>query len=168
MLTESIVLSFTGGTLGVLLAVGMVPVVFRLVPPDYLSSTVDPAVHINVTALLIASGVTLAAGLLFGSLPAILAAQSNLAASLKTRGTVGGPGSGRKIQRLLLVAEMTLVLVVLASAALTIVSYRLLQTLDLGFAPDHVLTFSFTLPINVYRNEGTIATYHADLLARLR
>jgi predicted permease len=31
-----------------------------------------------------------------------------------------------------------------------------------------VLTFSFTLPIDVYRHEGAIAPYHADLLGRLR
>jgi predicted permease len=168
MLTESIVLSCAGGASGVLLAFWAVPLVFHLIPADYLSSTVDTNVHVNVAALLVALGVTLATGVLFGALPALFSTGSNLATSLRTRGTSGGPGSGRRMQRVLLVAEMALVLVVLASAALTIVSYRHLEMADLGFAPDHVLTFSFTLPGDVYRNESGIAPYHADLLARLR
>ena len=168
LLTESIVLSCLGGAAGVMLAIWLTPFVFRLIPADYLSSTVDPAVHVNVPALLVALAGTILTGVLFGAVPASFAAGSNLAASLKTRGASGGPGSGRRVQRLLLIAEIALVLIVLASAALTIVSYRRLETLDLGFAPDHVLTFSFTLPIGVYRAEGTIAPYHVDLLARLR
>ena len=168
MLTESLVLSCAGGAAGVLLAVRAVPLVFHLIPEDYLSSTVDTNVHLNVTALLVALGATLATGILFGALPALFSTGTNLATSLRTRGTSGGPGSGRRLQRVLLVAEMALVLVVLASAALTIVSYRRLEMADLGFAPDHVLTFTFSLPGGVYRNEGAIAPYHADLLARLR
>ena len=168
MLTESTVLSCAGGAAGVLLAVWAVPLLFRLIPADYLSSTVDTNVHVSVPALLVALGAMLATGILFGVLPAVFSTGSNLSTSLRTRGTSGGPGSGRRVQQLLLVAEMALVLVVLASAALTIVSYRRLETADLGFAPDHVLTFSFSLPGGVYRNEGAIAPYHADLLARLR
>jgi putative ABC transport system permease protein len=167
MLTESVVLSFAGGAAGVLLAVWTLPLLFRLIPPDYLSSTVDPAVHVNTWALAVALAVTLATGVLFGALPAFLSSGSNLASGLRTRGT-SAPGSRRRLQRLLLVAEIALVLVVLASTALTLVSYRRLQMLDLGFAPDHVLTFSFSLPGTVYRSGGTIAAYHADLVARLR
>jgi putative ABC transport system permease protein len=167
MLTESVALSCAGGAAGVLLAVWTVPVLFRLVPPDYLSSTVDPAVHVNMAALAVAVAATLATGILFGALPAFLSSGSSLANSLRTRGT-SAFGSRRRLQRLLLVAEIALVLVVLASTALTIVSYRRLQMLDLGFAPDHVLAFSFSVPGSIYRTEGAIAAYHADLLERLR
>jgi predicted permease len=141
--------------------------VFHLIPEEYLSSTVTD-VRVNVTALLVALGATLATGVLFGALPALFSTGSDLATSLRARGTSGGPGSGRRMQRVLLVSEIALVLVVLASAALTIVSYRRLEMADLGFAPDHVLTFSFTLRRDVYRHEGAIASYHADLLGRLR
>jgi putative ABC transport system permease protein len=168
MLTESIVLACAGGAAGVVLAVWMTPIVFRLIPPAYVSSTVDPHVQVNLTALLVAVGGMLVTGILFGAVPASLAAGSNLAASLNGRGTAGGPGSGRRMQTLLLVAEIALVLVVLASATLTIVSYRRLQMMDLGFVPDHVLTFSFSLPIDVYRKTDTIAAYHEDLLTRIR
>jgi predicted permease len=122
---------------------------------------------VNVAALAIAVAATLATGVLFGALPAVLSSGSNLANSLRTRGA-SAPGTGRRMQRLLLVSEIALVLVVLASTALTIVSYRRLQMLDLGFAPDHVLTFSFSVPDSVYRDAGSIAAYHADLLDRLR
>ena len=168
MLTESVVLSCAGGAVGVILAVWTVPVLFHLIPENYLSSTVDPDIHVNSAALLVALAGTIATGVLFGAVPAFLSAGQNLAFSLRTRGTAGGTGSGRKMQYVLLVTEMALVLVVLASAALTVVSYRRLQTLDLGFAPDHVLTFSFSLPIGVYRNRGAIGPYHEELLARLR
>src|SRR5262249_59121007 len=124
-------------------------------------------VRVSRAALAVAVAATPGAGILFGALPAVFSAGSNLALSLRTRGA-SASGSGRRTQRLLLVAELALVLVVLASTALTIVSYRRLQMLDLGFAPDHVLTFSFSLPGSVYRSTGTIAAYHADLLDRLR
>jgi putative ABC transport system permease protein len=167
MLTESLVLSCAGGAAGVILAMWMLPLVFHLVPQDYLSSTVDPAVHVNLAALLVAVAATIATGALFGAVPACFAAGSTLAQSLRTRGATGG-GSGRTMQRVLLVAEIAIVLVVLSSAALTIVSYRRLQTLDLGFTPDHVLTFSFAVPGSVYRDERAVAPFHEDLLTRLR
>jgi len=167
MLTESVVLSCAGGAAGVLLAICALPLVFRLIPPDFLSSTVDPAVHVNVAALAIAVAATLVTGVLFGALPAVLSSGSNLANALRTRGT-SASGTGRRMQRLLLVSEIALVLVVLTSTAFTIVSYRRLQMLDLGFVPDHVLTFSFSVADSVYRNEGSIAAYHAELLDRLR
>ncbi|HTM26203.1 MAG TPA: ABC transporter permease [Vicinamibacterales bacterium] len=167
MLTESVVLSCAGGAAGIVLATWAVPLLFSLVPASYLSSTVDTNVRVNATALLIAVAVTVATGVLFGALPAFFGARSSLAASLRTRGTGGGGRAGR-VQRALLVAEVAMVLVLLASAALTVISYRRLQTTDLGFVPDHVLTFSFSVPGSVYRNEGAIAHFHDDLLARLR
>lgn len=167
MFTESFVLSCAGGIAGVLLAMWALPLLFHLVPADFLASEVDPNVHVNLAALLVAVGTTIATGALFGTIPAVFATGSNLAHSLRTRGTTSY-GSSLMMQRLLLVTEIALVLVALSSAALTIVSYRRAHTRDLGFVPDHVLTFSFTLPGGVYRDEGAIAPFHENLLTRLR
>jgi putative ABC transport system permease protein len=167
LLTESLLLSCAGGAAGIVLAVWTLPYLVHLIPPTVL--TADPEViHVNTPALLVAMAATLVTGVLFGAVPALTTTDANLAGSLRTRAAAGGPGSGGRTERRLLIAELALVLVVLSSAALTLVSYERMREIDLGFAPDHLLTFSITLPMNVYQAPGKIATFHTEVLSRLR
>src|SRR5262249_61794118 len=96
----------------------------------------DPeAVRVSAAARAVAIAATIATGLLFGAVPALTSTGADVAGALRMRATTESP-SGRAAERRLLVVEIALVLVVLSSAALTIVSYRNLRGIDLGFAPD--------------------------------
>jgi putative ABC transport system permease protein len=165
LLTECLLLSCTGGVAGIALAVWTLPLLVHLIPPTVLTADPD-VIRVNAPALAVAIAVMIGTGLLFGAVPAFMSTGADVAGSLRTRGTTSSP-SGRAAERRLLIVEIALVLVVLSSAALTIVSYQRLRAIDLGFVPDRLLTFSIALPANVYQAPGRIAGFHADLLARL-
>jgi predicted permease len=159
MLTESLVLSVTGGLLGVSTAYVCLPVLVRLIPEEWLPTAAD-LVRINLAALVVASGIAIAMGALFGIVPAWQASRQNLVASLKEGGSKnGGDRAGRSARNLMVVAEIALSLVVLAGAALMVESYRRLEGIDLGFRPDHLLRFSISLPETKYPRAEKIAEF---------
>ena len=159
MLTESLVLSVTGGALGVCAACGCLPVLVRLIPEEWLP-TAPELVRINPAVLAVAAGIAIAMGALFGIVPAWQASRQNLVASLKEGGSkIGGDRAGRSARNLMAVAEIALSLVVLAGAALMVESYRRLEGIDLGFRPDHLLRFSISLPETKYPRPEQIAEF---------
>jgi len=159
MLTESLVLSLTGGALGVCAAYACLPVLVRLIPEEWLP-TAPELVRINPAVLAVAAGIAIAMGALFGIVPAWQASRQNLVASLKEGGSkIGGDRVGRSSRNLMVVAEIALSLVVVAGAALMVQSYRRLEEIDLGFRPDHLLRFSISLPETKYRRGEQIAEF---------
>jgi putative ABC transport system permease protein len=159
MLTESLVLSFTGGALGVCSAYGCLPVLVRLIPEEWLPTAAE-LVRINTAALAVTAGMAIAMGALFGIIPAWQASRLNLVASLKEGGSkIGGDRAGRSARNLMVVAEIALSLVVVAGAALMVQSYRHLEGIDLGFRPDHLLRFSISLPETKYPRAEQIAEF---------
>jgi len=159
ILTESLVLSLTGGILGVLAAIACLPLLVHLIPEEYLT-TAPELIRINPAVLAIAAAVALAMGALFGIVPAWQASRQDLVLALKEgSGKIGGERAGRSVRDLMVVVEIALSLVVLAGAALMVQSYRQLEGIDLGFRPDHLLSFSISLPEKKYPGAGQIAQF---------
>lgn len=164
MLSESVLLSFCGGAVGLLLAFWGLRLVSYLAPRDvhgFHELAIDPLV------LAFTVGVTLLAGILFGLAPALRSVGSSLAESLgrQSRSVVG---SASRFRGLLVVVEIALSLILLVGAGLTIHSLAKLMTLDLGFAPDHVLTMNINLPGWRYKNADQIASFDDQVLERIQ
>jgi hypothetical protein len=66
------------------------------------------------------------------------------------------------------VAEIALTLVVLEGATLTLVSYRNLQSMDLGFSPNHVLSLQIALSRTKYPGATQVGTLFKNALDRVR
>lgn len=159
ILTESLVLSLTGGALGIAAAFACLPILVRLIPEEYLTTSAE-LVRINPASLAIAVTVAVAMGALFGIVPAWQASRQDLVAALKEGGgKIGGDRAGRSARNAMVVAEIALSVVVLAGAALMVQSYRHLEGIDLGFRPDHLLSFSISLPETKYPRAGEIAQF---------
>jgi putative ABC transport system permease protein len=148
LLTESVLLTTLGGALGVLLAVGSVPVLVALSPAGI--PRLDEA-GVDGTALGFALLVSLVTGVLCGLVPALQSSRPDLNEALKegSRGATGGLAQQRT-HRLLVVAEIALALVLLTGAGLMINSFLRLQKEDLGFDPKNVLTAQLSLPRSKY------------------
>jgi putative ABC transport system permease protein len=160
MLTESLVLSLSGGVLGVAAAFACLPMLVRFIPEEYLPTAAE-LVRINPAALVIAAAIAVAMGALFGIVPAWQSSRQDLVATLKEGGSkIGGDRAGRSARNVMVVAEIALSLVVLAGAALMVQSYRHLEGIDLGFRPDHLLSFSVSLPETKYPRAGQIAQFY--------
>jgi putative ABC transport system permease protein len=136
MLSESLLLAFIGGVLGVVLAkVGLL--VLAVLSQTYLA---EPAVFpMDWAVFLFALAVTTLAGLAVGLIPAIQLSQPDLRTALQnnTRSSVGGHQMTR---RTLVVAEVALALILLVSAGLLLRSVGRILAVAPGFDPTHAVT----------------------------
>ena len=145
LLTESILLSVTGGLVGLLLAAWGTRAAIAILPqalPRAGNVGLDPRV------LLFTLGVSLLAGILFGLAPAFKTSQRNLTETLKEGGR-GSSGARHRLQGIFVVAETALALILLVGAGLMIRSLVALWGVDPGFNPHHILTFGVAFPPQV-------------------
>lgn len=137
LLTESILLSVTGGVLGLLLAAWGTRAAIAVLP-QALPRAGNIGLDTNV--LLFTLGVSLFAGILFGLTPAVKASHSNLHESLKEGGR-GSSGARHRMQAIFVVTETALALILLVGAGLMIRSLVQLWSVNPGFDPHNLLTF---------------------------
>lgn len=165
MATESLVLAALGGALGILLALAGMRGLVALLPADVPRAA---SVRMDVPVLLFALAATAVTGLLFGVLPAMAASRLSVAAVLQEAGR-GAAGPGRSTPRQALVAvQMALATILVVGAALLAQSFARLQTVDLGFRPDHVMTASLSLPQARYTTMDKAEAFYRALLAEVR
>jgi putative ABC transport system permease protein len=169
LLTESVVVSFAGGLVGLLVAAWALSV-FRLLLPAQFSSLpgiVQAGIDARVLgAALILSAVT---GILFGVVPAVVASDQRVSVALneESRGSSGSVRS-RRLRSALVVAELALSLVLLTGAALLLVSFERLVDVSPGFRPEHLTTTRLTLPGSRYADAGRAAAFFDAVMERLR
>ena len=144
MLTESLALAAAGGVAGLWVAAlchrGLLALVGDRIPVPRLDQV---ALDLPVVAFTMV--IALATGILFGLVPAFVST-STASDALREGGRHGG---GRRLHRVLstlVVAEVALSLVLLAGAGLLMRSLVKLQSSDLGFRADGVLTAGVQLP----------------------
>jgi putative ABC transport system permease protein len=146
-MAEAVVLSLVGGALGVLVASWSVDALLAFNPhgvPRLSGIAIDGRV-LAFTLL-----ISLAVGALFGLVPALAAARHDPSESIRGegRGTSGRQGS--RFRSGLVVAQVALALVLLAGAALLIVSVRRLAGVDPGFQAEQAAAFQFNVPSAKY------------------
>lgn len=138
LLTESVVLAVAGGALGVFAAVLAVRAVRAMVPvelPLWLEFRADPMV------LAFAAGLVVFVGIALGVLPAVHGARLDPQRALKDGGHGSTNGTARTgVRGALVIAEMSLSLVLLVCAALTVQSFLRVERSQLGFDPDGLVT----------------------------
>ena len=138
LLTESLVLSLAGGALGLAFSTWFVRVVIAL-SADTLPRVED--VRLDARVFLFAFLLALITALLFGLLPALRTARVDPQEHLRAgRGSVGMPG--QRLRKVLVVAEVTLAVVLVAGAGLMARSFMELRSVDPGFDSAGVLTVS--------------------------
>ncbi len=166
LLTESFVLAFLGCIFGVIFAVWGVDALIAL-SPDKLPRL--QAVHIDGRVLLFAVLVTFFTAVIFGLAPALAIVRSDVNRSLKDgdRGSTAGGGRGQ-LRNWLVATEMALALVLLAGAGLLMRTFVNLEHVNMGFNPDHVLTFHTDLPGKRYPDNASWIRFYQNLAARLQ
>jgi predicted permease len=162
MLTESLVLSIAGGTLGVFLAVAALPMLTKLIPV-YLPIAEVPQVDLRV--LLFAVGITVATGVGFGVLPALRVTRSRDSAGLRETSRAGG-GRRERVRSTLVIAEVALSVVLLVSCGLMIRALWKIQAVDPGFRSENVLTLRTSLPMPKYEKNATREQFYQKVLAQ--
>lgn len=162
MLAESLLISVMGGALGALLAIAGVRVLVTFLPAGF--PRLD-AIHVNGVVFGFTVAVALATGLVFGLVPALQASRTDLQRGLRDGGR-GSSGSGRqtRLRAALVVGEVALACLLLATAGVLLRSFVNLLKTEPGFRPEHVLTAELELPSANYKDGTTIANFYARLL----
>jgi putative ABC transport system permease protein len=164
LVTESVVLAIVSGLAGLLLAAWGTQALLVMAPKGI--PRLDE-VRMSVPVFLFALGVASVCGIAFGLVPALRASRTPLVETLKDGGR-GGAGAGqRRVQRLLVVSEIALALVLSVGAGLMIRSFAALQRVSPGFDPGHLLTFEVSLPEVQYREDAKVRGFYDALLQRL-
>jgi predicted permease len=105
------------------------------------------AILINWRVLLFTMGLTALTTCGFGIVPAVAASRVNLNEALKQGSRTVAGGKGRKrLRTILLVGQVTLSVLLLSAAGLLGRSFLRLESLPLGFQPDHILTATIYAP----------------------
>ena len=173
LLTESVLLSFIGGVLGLLLGVLGVRALLLLIPGD-IPRLSDAAQLSNPFALLdwhivvFTVGVAFLTSILFGLFPAVHISTPNLASTLKEAGTRSSTSRHQNLTRKTLVTvEMALALVLLTSAALLIRTFVGLSTQNIGIDSHHVLTMLTSLTGDRYQTTKSVELFTRQALDRI-
>lgn len=167
LLTESLLLSLTGASLGLLGAYWCA----RLIETaKTLPIPRQSPVQIDLNVLLFTIGAGLFVGLLFGLAPALQATRGKLANELKSgaQSVLSPSGWSRKLRDALVVVEIALSLSLLAGAGLLIKSFARMNHADIGVDPENLLTFSVYLPHASYPTAVSQRTFAERFLSQLQ
>jgi predicted permease len=164
LLTESVLLSFIGGALGLFLAYWMLDAL-RWLSPGNIPRL--PSIRMDGRVLAFTCTVTLITGILFGMVPALRSSRLNLGETLKEGARNLVSGRHQRLRNLLVVVELALSLVLLISAGLLIRSFVRVQRVPPGFDASNVLAMRLSVAGSSYKGERR-GIFYQELLERVR
>ncbi len=164
LITESVLLSFAGGVLGLAVAKFGLSAMLAAVPG---SLPRIENIGVNASVLLFALGVSTAVGILFGLVPALKHANTDLQASLRDGGR-GSTTSHQRTQRVLAIVQIALALVLLSGAGLLFRTIHNLWAVNPGFDPQHVITFQVGLSPSTTQTASATRAAYQQLTERIR
>ena len=165
MLTESLVLAATGMILALLIAGGAIQALLALSPENVATGV---AVSIDRYVLLFTVAMAGLSAIIFGAAPAWQIALTHPQRNLQQgRGTGGGSRGGHRFRDLLVVGELALALVLLASAGVFLKSLGHLRDVDVGFRPHGLMTAALALPQQQYDTDAKQAAFLRSALDHL-
>jgi len=166
LLTESVLLSVSGGAIGLGLAwiaVGMFSRLESVALPQF------NVIRVNLDVLFFTCGLALVTGVLFGIVPAFQASRPDLHEELKGgAGSLVSPGQRRRFaSNVLVVAEIALSLLLLVGAGHLLEDFVRVRGLDIGVRPAGVWTAGVLLPETGYREQDRQFRFERELLERV-
>jgi putative ABC transport system permease protein len=166
LFAECIVLALAAGVVGVAFGWATLRILVQL-RPSSLSALGE--VQLDPTVLAFTFGVSVATALLFGVAPAAQLASRKLGDALRhgASGVVRG-GSGPRLRKLLVAAQMAISVVLLVSAGLLIRSVIHLQNVDVGFDTENLFSARLSMPRAKYQTATSRDLLAEQLLDRIR
>ncbi|MBZ0257204.1 ABC transporter permease [bacterium] len=159
ILTECLVLSFTGGAVGLLVAIACNDVIRSRL---YFAGGSKLNLPLDGRVLAFNFVVSALAGIIFGVLPALMTSQTNVATNMKQGGR-GTSGAFPRLRRTLIVAEISLALVLLSGAGFFIHGLERFIQRDHGWDSAQLLTAHFALPESKYGDDQAMINFYDRL-----
>jgi putative ABC transport system permease protein len=159
LLAESVLLSLTGGLLGLVLGLTGVRALLAVSPGGIPRIGEDgSAVGLDWRVALFTLGISLLTGILFGLAPALAASKPNLSSGMKesSRGS-GSSLRHNKLRSVLVVSEVSLALVLLVGASLLIRTFMALRAVDPGFDAHQLWTAEMAMNGPKFEKTASVA-----------
>ena len=164
LLTESLLLAFLGGALGMVIAQLGVRALVRLSPPGL---TRLSAIRVDTTVFLFGLGLTTVIGVIVGLLPSMQASKNDVQTALQ-QGSRRTSGSHHATRRGLVIAEVALALVLLVSAGLLWRSLNRLFSVEPGFDPSNLLTMQVQTVSRRYDSTAMVRQFYDRALEAVK
>jgi predicted permease len=165
LLAESLVLGVAGGALGIAAAYGALRGIIAMVPPNTIPD--EAQISMNASVLWFTLAVSVGAALLFGIAPALHVSGGDIVTPLKEAGRGNAGSMGQKIlQGVLVVGEVALSLMLLVGASLMIRTLVSIQSVDIRWKPDHLLTMR--IPFSSDRTLPSRFAFTQEVLRRIQ
>jgi predicted permease len=164
LLIESLLLAALGGAIGVLVAEWATRIIGNGI---YIAGVRGMAMPVDTRVLAFTVLASMAAGIAAGTIPAWIAARTDVNTALKqgARGSTGDR-SRHLFRRALIVAELALALVLLAGAGFFVRGMQRFTKADMGWKPDGLVTANLSLPFNAnYVNDAQCQAFFDKLVA---
>ncbi len=164
LLVESLVLAVLGGVLGLLVAAGALRLLEAHRPsslPDHVALTLD------LRVLGFTLGVSVVCAVLFGLVPALIGARTELHEAMR-QGDARMSSGHHRLRVVLVVVEVALALVLVLAAGLTSRALAGLLRLDPGFDGTGVVTFRLSVPEARQRTAQDLRDFYERLVGELR
>jgi putative ABC transport system permease protein len=164
LLVESVLVALAGGGLGVLLAWAargaLASFVTRFSPRG-------AQIHLDLTVLVFAFGLSLVTGVLFGTLPAT-SLRRNLARDVRQGAAQSGEdGARQRLRAVLVVGQVAVSFALLVGATLLLSSVYRLAKAPLGFDAEHVVAASFFGNFTSMATPEETLRVHDEILRRV-
>jgi predicted permease len=137
LLVEAIVISFFGAILGVAASYWLAKLPLLLSPDSFPSESV---IRINPSILAFSVALAFVCGLLFGLVPALRLSRPDIARALPTRLYGISAAFARQRWSTLIALQVTLTLLLMATAGTAMRAFLHLTRVSLGYQPDHVMS----------------------------
>ncbi len=164
VVTESVLLAFIGGGLGVLLAVWATKIFSKL---GQESLPLTDAISLDGHVLAFSMLLSLGTGIAFGLAPALRVSAPNLYDTLREGGRSSVSGIQNRIRAGLVVSEVALAIMLLVGAGLLLKSFWRLWNTPAGFDPRGVLAMGIVLPDAKYPDGERRALFLHQLFQRI-
>ena len=165
-IVESALLTMAGSAVALLAAWWGIRAVRPLIPPNVPRAE---GIGLDATVLAFTAVVTIAAGVLFGLVPAVRAMKPNVLDVLQegSRGTTPSRAT-RRLSDLMVVAEVALALTLLVSAGLLVRSFARLTAIDPGYRTTGIVATHVVMPRTRYAPPAAKRQFIGDLVERVR
>ncbi len=166
-LTEAVLLTGTGGILGLVAAKSGTAALVKAVPEAMDITSMGP-VTFDWKVLLFAAAAILSTGLICGVAPALAASRQDPQQMLRGGGNSAARQRGIQLRRLFVIFQTAAALVLLSGAGLLMRSVLNLYEAPIGFDPQNLLTFQVDLPNSAYPSDGDKRRFFSQALDRLQ
>jgi predicted permease len=162
LLTESLFLSLLGAGMGVFVAYRAIGFIIPRLPDH--SYPYEADFHINLPVLFFSVGLAVASGVIFGLVPALQSSRPEISQIMQA-GTrrLTGSVKGRRMHSALIAGQIALTLLLMTAAGAAIQSFIRMNTVPLGYDPQHTMSVVIPIRENAHTTWADRARYFTDM-----